>query len=204
MSNALIIFIKNPQLGKVKTRLASTVGDANALHIYKQLLKHTHKIANAVNAKRFLFYDESVDLCDEWENECFSKHLQTGNTLGEKMNNAFDEILSKFEKAVIVGSDCFDISATIINEAFHLLDDNDTVIGPATDGGYYLIAMKKMQPFLFKNIEWSTSQVLKQTMAVCENQNLTYCLLPILSDIDIEEDLNSEQKKNLLNLNTKL
>lgn len=203
MTNALIIFIKNPQPGKVKTRLASTVGEANALHIYKQLLKHTRTISLAVNAERFLFYDECIDQGDEWENEYFNKQLQTGNNLGEKMNNAFSEILSKFKNAVIIGSDCFDLTAPVINEAFQLLENNDAVIGPATDGGYYLLAIKKYGHLYLKNIAWSTPQVLEQTIAICKKQKLTHCLLPTLSDIDVEKDLNSEQKKYLLKQNSR-
>ncbi|MBA2249994.1 MAG: TIGR04282 family arsenosugar biosynthesis glycosyltransferase [Chitinophagaceae bacterium] len=202
MSNALIIFIKKPRPGKVKTRLALSVGDANALHIYKQLLKHTHKISLAVNAERFLFYDECIDQDDEWENEYFNKQLQTGNDLGEKMNNAFSETLSRFKNVAIIGSDCFDLTASVINEAFQLLKNNDVVIGPATDGGYYLLARKKKHPSLFKNISWSTPQVLEQTTAICKKQELSYCLLPTLSDIDVEDDLNSEQKKYLLKKNS--
>lgn len=203
MSNPLIIFIKNPLPGKVKTRLASTVGEANALHIYKQLLKHTQKMSLAVNAERFLFYDECIDRGDEWENEYFSKQLQKGNDLGEKMNNAFGLVLSKFKNAVIIGSDCFDLTASVINEAFQLLENNDVVVGPATDGGYYLLGMKEMHSSIFKNISWSTAQVLNQTIAICKKQKLAYCLLPTLSDIYVEDDLNSEQKKYLLKKNSR-
>ncbi|CAN5135519.1 TIGR04282 family arsenosugar biosynthesis glycosyltransferase [soil metagenome] len=201
MRNALIIFIKNPVFGKVKTRLASTIGDENALLIYNQLLKHTHKISVGVNAERFLFYNEFIDLADVWENEYFNKQLQIGNELGEKMNNAFKEILPKFKSAVIIGSDCLALTSSIIDEAYRYLENNDIVIGPAIDGGYYLLGMKKMHSSLFKNITWSTPQVLEQTIAICKKQKLAYCLLPDLSDIDVEDDLNSELNKYLLKKN---
>ncbi len=198
MTNALIIFIKNPKLGKVKTRLASTLGEANALHIYKQLLKYTLAMSLEVNAERFLFYDDIIAQDDEWENENFTKQIQLGNDLGEKMNNAFDKTLLKFKKAVIIGSDCFDLTPSIIHEAFQLLENNDVVIGPAKDGGYYLLGMKELHQTLFENISWSTPEVLEKTIAICKKQKLAYCLLPILSDIDVEDDLNSERKKYLL------
>ncbi len=203
MSSALIIFIKNPKLGNVKTRLASTVGKSNALHIYKQLLKYTHAMSLVVNAERFLFYDDIIAQGDEWENKFFTKQIQLGNDLGEKMNNAFYQTLLKFKKAVIIGSDCFDLSASVINEAFQLLENNDVVIGPAKDGGYYLLGMKELHQTLFKNISWSTPEVLEQTITICKKQELSYCLLPTLSDIDVEDDLNSEQKKYLLKPNSR-
>ncbi|MBA2498655.1 MAG: TIGR04282 family arsenosugar biosynthesis glycosyltransferase [Chitinophagaceae bacterium] len=198
MNNALIIFIKNPHPGKVKTRLAETMGDASALHIYKQLLKHTRNISLAVHAERFLFYDDCIVKEDEWQNEHFIKQLQTGNNLGERMNNAFTYVFPQCGKAVIIGSDCFELGPFIINSAFKLLDNNDAAIGPAKDGGYYLLGLKEIQPSLFENISWSTSQVLEQTMSICQNLNLKYQLLPILSDIDVEEDLNTEQGRSFL------
>lgn len=198
MKNALIIFIKNPRIGNVKTRLAATVGDVNALNIYKQLIKHTQNISLAAKADRFLFYDDFIQHEDEWEKENFTKLLQKGNNLGERMNNSFDQILSKYNKATIIGSDCFDLTAFAINNAFQFLDDNDVVIGPASDGGYYLLGLKKNHPFLFENILWSTPQVLKQTITICKKKKLKYFLLPTLSDIDVEDDLTSDQKKNFL------
>ncbi len=197
MNRALIIFIKNPELGRVKTRLASTLGNENALLVYKQLLNHTHQISLEVDAKKFLFYDTYIDRPDEWENEHFDKHLQQGNSLGDKMNHAISQTLLKFKDVVIIGSDCFELTASIIQEAFHFLKKNDVVIGPAADGGYYLLAMNALHSSLFENISWSTSQVLAQTIALCKKFNMTYSLLPTLSDVDVESDLNNEQKKIL-------
>ncbi len=196
MNNALIIFIKNPVLGKVKTRLAATIGDVAALEVYKKLLTHTQKISLVINADKFLFYADFLQKEDEWPNDQFIKQLQKGNDLGERMYNAFvSTFLNKYKKAIIIGSDCIDLSAAVIEDAYLLLDDRDVVIGPAKDGGYYLLGMKKLHQCLFNNISWSTSQVLEQTLATCKSQHLNYTLLPTLSDIDTENDLNFEQKK---------
>lgn len=196
MNDALIIFIKNPVPGKVKTRLAATVGDLKALEIYKKLLDHTKKTSLLINADRFLFYADFLNRDDEWSKDTFIKHLQKGNDLGERMCNAFEYIfLNKYQKAIIIGSDCIDLSASVVEDAYKLLIDADVVIGPAKDGGYYLLGMKKLHQSLFKNISWGTSEVLKQTSSVCKSQHLKYYLLPTLTDIDVENDLSFEQKK---------
>ena len=196
MNNALIIFIKNPIVGKVKTRLAATVGDVKAYKVYKELLNHTQKITLLISADKFLFYADFLNSQDEWSNEKFIKHLQKGNDLGERMQNAFGHtFLNKYKKVIIIGSDCIDLNESVIEDAYRLLEDNDIVIGPAKDGGYYLLGMKRPNSCLFKNISWSTSQVLIQTLSICESQHLSYSLLPTLTDIDVEDDLSFEQKK---------
>ena len=199
MNNALIIFIKNPVLGKVKTRLAATVGDVTALEVYKELLDHTKKITLLIEADKFLFYADFLQREDEWSTDRFIKHLQKGNDLGERMYNAFKyTFLNKYQKVIIIGSDCVDLSTSDIEDAYLLLDDNDVVIGPAKDGGYYLLGMKELHQSLFKNISWGTSEVLKQTLSVCKKQHLNYSLLPTLTDIDVENDISFEQKKMFL------
>ena len=167
MSKALIIFIKNPVLGKVKTRLAATVGNLKAFEVYKKLLNHTRKITLLIDADKFLFYSDFLNREDEWSNDRFVKHLQKGNDLGERMCNAFEYIfLNKYQKVIIIGSDCIDLSTSVIEDAYMLLDDTDVVIGPAKDGGYYLLGMKNPHQCLFRNVSWSTSQALKQTLSV--------------------------------------
>ena len=196
MSKALIIFIKNPVLGKVKTRLAATVGNLKAFEIYKKLLNHTQKITLLIDADKFLFYADFLNREDEWPNNRFIKHLQKGNDLGERMCNAFEStFLNKYQKVIIIGSDCIDLSTSVIEDAYKLLNNSDVVIGPAKDGGYYLLGMKNPHPCLFRNVSWSTSEVLKQTLSICRSQHLNYSLLPPLTDIDAENDLSFEQKK---------
>jgi rSAM/selenodomain-associated transferase 1 len=195
MGKALIIFIKNLVAGKVKTRLAETVGDTTAVEVYKKLLDHTQKIAQLIAADKFLFYADFFQREDEWPNDQFIKHLQKGNDLGERMHHTLEQtFLNKYKKILIIGSDCFELTAAIIEDAYLLLEDKDVVIGPAKDGGYYLLGMKNPQPCLFKNGSLSTSQVLQQTISICTKEHLNYCLLPTLTDMDDKNDLSVKQK----------
>lgn len=187
--NHLLIFIKNPIKGKAKTRLAATVGDDEALRIYLELLKHTRNIAIQINAKRNLFYSHFIDNNDEWNATDFDKQLQINGDLGKKMTNGFQTVFEKkATKAIIIGSDCASLTTDIINDAFAKLDTNDFVIGPADDGGYYLIGMTSFSSEIFENIAWSTEAVFPQTIDIIKKSNKTYALLPTLSDIDYEED----------------
>ena len=187
--NALIIFVKNVIPGHVKTRLAATLGNDVAMDIYQQLLKNLKNNIQSLDAGKIIFYSEFIE-DDIWDYSIFKKNIQQGNDLGERMKNAFDVSLAAgYKKAVIIGSDCPGIDENILNEAFEKLTGFDVVIGPATDGGYYLLGMKKMYSFLFQDIEWSTDKVLQQTLSVCNRNHLTYFQLPELSDIDEEKDL---------------
>jgi len=119
----------------------------------------------------------------------FSKHLQSEGDLGIKMKKAFNHVLQIHSKAVIIGSDCPEISSEIIEDAFKKLDEFDCVIGPTTDGGYYLLGMKKFNPLLFENIEWSTDKVFKQTQMKLNEAQQNYSLLVTLTDVDTIDDL---------------
>lgn len=187
LSKALIIFIKNIEKGKVKTRLASTVGDDKALQIYQALLNHTREVATKVSATRHLFYSNRIEE-DEWSKNDFEKYIQKGEDLGIRMANGFKKAFEKNDKVVIIGSDCASLTPQIVNQAFEKLEENDFVIGPAQDGGYYLLGMNKFMPSVFENIEWSTESVFEKTIQNIEYLNKKYDLLPTLSDIDYEED----------------
>ena len=153
--SALIIFTRNPELGKCKTRLAKTIGDEAALDIYKYLLKHTATISQDINVDKFIFYSENIKKEDLWDSKIFRKNLQQGSDLGERMEHAFKQLFeSDYEKVIIIGSDLFDLKPRDIETAFKLLNNNDFVIGPAKDGGYYLLGMKHLQSKFFKNTKW--------------------------------------------------
>lgn len=187
--NHLLIFIKNPIKGRAKTRLAATVGDDEALRIYLELLKHTRNITTEIDAHRNLFYSHFINENDEWNNPDFDKQLQIEGDLGKKMAAGFQTAFEKgATKVVIVGSDCATLTKEIVDSAFAKLETNDFVIGPAVDGGYYLLGMKAFTPEVFQNIAWSTEAVFPQTINFIKNKNKTYALLPTLSDIDYEED----------------
>tara|TARA_R100000935_G_scaffold26814_1_gene46928 strand:- start:127764 stop:128456 length:693 start_codon:yes stop_codon:yes gene_type:complete len=186
--NALIIFTRNPELGKCKTRLAVTVGDEAALEIYKFLLKHTAEISAHVNADKFVFYSEKQRENDYWSEAVFRKKVQQGDDLGIRMEHAFNEVFSLgYERAIIIGSDMFDMNTEDINEAFQKLASNSFVLGPAEDGGYYLLGMNTIKPELFKNKNWGTHTVQKHTLKDLKEESVA--LLAEKNDIDYYADI---------------
>ena len=190
MSNALIIFVKNPEAGKVKTRLAADIGPDKALEVYLQLLEITKLAATQVKASSYVYYSHYIPEQDLWSGLGFEKRLQAASTdLGIRMYSALHEVLAHHQKVVIIGSDCPDISAEIIEQAFVSLNDYDAVVGPAVDGGYYLLGLCKAHKKLFEHKEWSTSSVLKDTLADMQGLKMTYSLLPQLTDIDTAADM---------------
>jgi uncharacterized protein len=196
MEQALIIFIKNAVLGKVKTRLAASIGDVAALEVYKGLLDHTRIVTLAIDAARLLFYADKVERHDLWPEKKYSKSLQSGGDLGERMSNAFRQA-TEYDKKIIIGSDCPGITAELIEMAFTALDFHDVVIGPAADGGYYLLGMNNLIPELFEHIPWSTDQVLSETFKILQQKRLLYKLLPPLRDVDTLDDWEAEKSKLL-------
>ena len=113
------------------------------------------------------------------------------------MSNAFSYTFQKgYDRVVIIGTDCPELTAGILMNAFAYLNNHDVVIGPAADGGYYLLAMKQHYSALFKNINWSTETVLEETLEICMENNLNYTLLPVLHDVDEERDLIHLEKLN--------
>jgi rSAM/selenodomain-associated transferase 1 len=189
MERGLLIFIKNPQLGKAKTRLAASIGKEKALVAYKALLNHTRNVATKVEARRLVFYSSFIDKEDQWTTEFFDKHLQTGLDLGDRMKNGFEKGFKKAAPLIIIGSDCAQLSPEIIETAFEKLKHYDFVIGPAEDGGYYLLGMNSFQPFVFEQINWSTEKVADQTRQRILSLGLTVAEVDTLSDIDELEDL---------------
>lgn len=186
----LIIFYRNPQLGKVKNRLASTVGEERALALYLLMAAHTRDISLMISADRVVYYSEYIDTEDNWLNQDFDKRLQQGNTLGEKMNYAFEESFRLgYESVCIIGTDCFELTSEILDKAFVALEANDSVIGPAADGGYYLLGMNRYIPEVFRNKTWSTNSVCPDTLEDFKRLRLHYQVLPTLHDVDNASDL---------------
>jgi uncharacterized protein len=192
----LIIFVKNKIAGKVKTRLAAGIGPEKAMEVYEQLLDHTHKTTRCLAFDKIVYFSDEAEQDSLWADGNFQLKQQTGRELGERMSNAFNaQFAQGAEKVCIIGSDTFEISPAIIKEAFQALEKNDVVIGPANDGGYYLLGMQELQPELFHNKPWSTESVLAQTLEDIERLKLSYYLLPVLSDIDHKEDWLAYQHK---------
>lgn len=183
MSNPrVIVLARYPELGKVKSRLAATVGDERALEIYRSLLDKTIEMVRSSalewefhwsgNAKSFADLPAGL--------------LQKDGDIGQRMWGAVE---GKSTPAIIIGTDCPDLTVDVLHQAVEKLKTKDVVFGPAHDGGYYLIGFNAPRPFLFENIAWSTSSVLKDSIEICNREGLTFGLLPELRDVDHEEDL---------------
>ena len=187
----LIIFTKNPELGKVKTRLANAVGNKAALNIYKFLLSHTVSVTKNLEVDKRVYYSEEVPEKDIWPSETFYKRLQRGGNLGEKMENAFqDAFNSNYKRVIIIGSDLLDLTQRDLENAFLELEKNDVVIGPAEDGGYYLLGMKSLNSDVFKNKAWSSSSVLSETLKDLEGKKIK--ILETRNDIDEIQDIDED------------
>ena len=191
----LLIFVKNPDKGRVKTRLARGVGDAKALAVYQDLLQITKSVADQIEVHRQVWYSRHISCQDLWAEGGYAKHIQQGEGLGQRMKGAFRKAYADgFKKAVIIGSDCAELEPHIIRRAYRQLDDRQVVIGPARDGGYYLLGMAGFYPALFDGKEWSSSSVCAETVRQLEEKNIPYRLLPTLNDIDTEADLIESNK----------
>jgi len=246
MENAVIIFLKYPEPGKVKTRLAKDIGDEKACAIYKLLAENVIKNILTKNPGTYTVHffftpaDKETEIKD-WLKPFIQGNRgvktqfspQEGRNLGERMSNAFRQILQekgykkcitqrtatesplkkgdeggckkisqerKFlhNNTIIIGTDCPEIDATLIENAFGVLKEKDIVIGPCRDGGYYLLGMSRPVPVsfeqgfvsdLFVDIDWSTDRVFKQTMEKVQKNNLSCSILKTLVDIDTIEDL---------------
>lgn len=184
MSNHLLVFLKNPVKGKVKTRLAADMGDEKALDIYKWLVRHTLSVAKECKAIVHLFYN---DVPESFFTEP-AQHVykQKGRDLGSRMVHAFELIQKEnnSQKMIMIGSDCPDINSGVITDAFDKLQFAELVIGPAEDGGIYLIGMRGFDARIFNRVPWSTDRVFKKLIDNCQKLTQSYLLLEELTDID--------------------
>jgi len=195
----LLFFIKNPQKGQVKKRLAAAIGDEMAVRLYKRFLL---EMLSTLNKGTFLFYlcvypVDALESLKAWLGEDYLYMPQQGENLGERMKNAFTEALAmNFKRVVLIGSDIPSLPLEFIEEAFMSLEKKDVVIGPSADGGYYLVGFrdKKFSPRAFKGIPWSTERVFEETMKIFEHEGLTVHTLKMLRDIDTVQDLRNYWK----------
>ena len=186
--NLIITFTRNPELGKVKTRLAKTIGEASALAIYIKLLEHTESVLRNINSDKAVYYSVKIRENDLWDSNIYQKHQQFGDDLGIRMQNAFKAGFDTgYNKIVIVGSDLHDLQPKHITQAFEALDKNDVTIGPAEDGGYYLLGMKTLHKDVFENKNWGTETVFDDTIKNLKNESVF--LLEQLNDVDTYEDI---------------
>ena len=182
----LILFAKAPELGKVKTRLGQQIGGQKALDAYIQLLRHlARQLRRRTDVEVRITPDHALDSLKALIPETWKVRPQGEGDLGARLTHAFQEAFAEgCTKVAAIGSDCPYITSRDIDSAWESLNQKDICVGPATDGGYWLLGMRAMQPTLFQDIPWSTPEVLAQTLLKCRQNGLTISLLPILSDVD--------------------
>lgn len=186
----LLIFVKHPEKGKSKTRLAKGIGHDKALEVYRKLLSHTRSIAQDISADKVVFFGNQMPEEDLWSEAAFPRMQQVGEDLGARMNHAFTWGFDQgYKQICVIGSDCATLTSEILDQAFVALRENDFVIGPARDGGYYLIGMSSLYSKVFEEKVWSTAEVRKEAIADLEAGQKSYSLLPMLSDVDVVDDL---------------
>jgi rSAM/selenodomain-associated transferase 1 len=201
MKRGLIVFAREPIPGTVKTRLAAAVGDQAAADLYEAMLQAVLKASRQLDDVETVVYwacaEESLPRFVE-KYRCRSRRQSMGD-LGERMQGAFQEMFSGgCDVCCIIGSDAPDLPLPYIREAYRLLatQQTDAVFGPSRDGGYYLLGMREIWPRLFRNIPWSSADVLEQSLAAARDSGLTAALLPEWQDIDTVEDLRAFQERN--------
>jgi rSAM/selenodomain-associated transferase 1 len=190
IENQLIVFLKAPRPGAVKTRLASTLGIEAACATYRQLVDTLLNRITSVDSVTLCFApDEAESEIQPWLRQGWRATAQGQGDLGERLDRAFQIAFANGAKRVlIIGSDCPDITVADLDAGWSALEFHDVVLGPATDGGYWLIGLKLPQNLLFREIPWSSSLVLQTTLARCGAARLRVQMLRMLSDIDTEED----------------
>lgn len=185
----LIIFARNPELGKVKQRLAAKLGDEKALHVYERLLSYTWQITHQLPVEKEIHWSDGVPLGSCWEAD-YKQLLQQGDDLGERIELAFERAFARgMQRVIIIGSDCRELTQEHLEEAFELLGKHGAVVGPAEDGGYYLLGLRRMYQGIFRMMPWGTDQIAKRTLETLHSQEVDVTLLPKLSDIDRPDDL---------------
>jgi hypothetical protein len=189
--NVLVMMAKYPEVGKVKTRLAASIGEQKATTVYAEILQLL--IAEHTNQSYdFLIYTApDAVLMQRWSGVLCKP--QGGGHHGDRIRRIFEQELPHAQKVIIIGGDAPDVTHTIVEQAFDQLDHHDVVIGPAMDGGYYLIGMKQLHD-LFTDISWSTEHVFSQTMQ--RAHGLTVAKLQTLRDIDTVDDYNAWRKQS--------
>jgi len=191
----LIVFIRYPEPGKVKTRLIPDVGAEAAAFLYKQMAEYTLQQARELQLFRPIlievwFTGGSEAQMRNWLGDDYDYYLQPEGGLGDRLSYALQTAIAQGGNSVIlIGTDCPELDTAILDRGFRELQQHDLILGPATDGGYYLIGLKRFVPQLFTDIPWSTAVVLQKTVKAAEELGLTISCLPYLTDIDTAKDI---------------
>lgn len=189
MTKQVLVFLRKPVLGKVKTRLGADTGQEKALEIYLWLLNITYNAIKKTDAEIHLFFDSLEGILPEWV-KSYGSYVQRGKDLGERMSVALKDrfYLEPDSNILLIGSDCPELTPDILELAFKKLATHDIVTGPSVDGGFYLIGMKRWNEGLWQNIIWSTEEVYPILLKNIKDLNLTFYELPMKADIDTLQD----------------
>jgi len=190
----VLLFVRAPELGKVKTRLEKKLDAGTVLRLYRCFVQDIMKTLTTGGHGILIFFTPPQKglAVQVWLGETIPVQAQTGKTLGDRMRNAFSDVFTTgVDQAVLIGSDLPDFDNRTMDASFEFLNKKDLVIGPAVDGGYYLIGLRKnaFNNDLFSDIDWGTASVFRQTMGKIHTAGLNYHVLPSRQDIDTHDDL---------------
>ena len=211
MQQHLIIFSRYPEPGKTKTRLIPALGSEGAANLQREMTEYTLLQAKKLQTQiplslELRFAGGNSQLMTDWLGSDIVYHPQEEGDLGMRMARSLSEAFQNgAEKSIIIGTDCPSIDLEILTVAFEYLKNKDLVLGPAIDGGYYLIGLRRSIPELFVDVDWGTDKVLRQTVNTAGKINLAVGYLPTLADIDRPEDLSiwEEIRQGINKLNIK-
>jgi rSAM/selenodomain-associated transferase 1 len=180
--SAILILIKDPDMGPVKKPLAKPVSDDKVLTVYEQMLQHAQLITKTLSTDKFLYYDKKIDTKDIWPNDIYIKKKQSGTDMASRITNAFEAVFKLgYEHIIIIGSDCLELDERIIRLAFRQLEYFDTVLGPAKNGGFYLLGMNNLYTDILKGSGWQTSALTPAILKSIQTLNKTCFMLSELS-----------------------
>ncbi|NEO87562.1 MAG: glycosyltransferase [Spirulina sp. SIO3F2] len=197
MPTTLIVFTRSPEPGKTKTRLIPALGPDGAANLQRQMTEHTLRQAqiwqeHSEHRVEVHFTGSSREQMQQWLGSQWYYLPQAEGGLGDRLASAIQPHLTHSQgqnSVLVIGIDCPGINPTILSQATTALTTHDIVLGPTTDGGYYLIGLRQWQPSLFADIAWSTDQVFKETCDRAQQLHLTVATLALLRDVDYPEDL---------------
>jgi len=195
LKKALIIFAKRPVPGRVKTRLSPPLTPEQAAELYRCMLEDIlAKTATLAGVDKRIFYEPDEDAATFFSGIAAGMTCapQAGIDLGERMANAFGQLLAEgYGRVAIIGTDLPDLPLARVEEAFGLLESGgvDAVFGPSEDGGYYLLAMGELHGELFRDVPWSTGEVLEKSLERAKEAGVRVALLPVWHDVDTADDL---------------
>lgn len=196
----LIIFTRYPEPGSTKTRLIPALGAEGAATLQRQMTEYTISKVRELHGNSIAvevhFDGGKQQLMQDWLGSDIVYRPQSSGDLGSRMARSLSLALqSGTERVVIIGTDCPGLNAQLMAQAFHQLHSHDLVLGPAMDGGYYLLGLRYFIPELFSGISWGTAEVLQRTVDIAKNLNLSVAYLPHLADVDRPEDLPVWEKR---------